>query len=187
MGMARSLMIKSKVYHQTLTSILENDPSITTAAFDEQFRRLILEPLHHKPPPANHPLIILIDALDECDEDASRTLTKLFKDSVPELPHYCVRVVDNHLLGHSSIHHMTIKLSDDKNLQDCKAYIHAQVLDLNELCQVTSGDWPPDFEQKLVRHAHGLFVWVSTVMEYLKYKSINPIVVLEDLLDQDTS
>ncbi len=37
-GMARSLAIKSKLYHQTLTSILENNPNITTAAFDEQFR-----------------------------------------------------------------------------------------------------------------------------------------------------
>ncbi len=75
-GMARSLAIRSKSYRQTLTSVLENRPSLATAAFDEQFRELILEPLCHGPPPADSPLIIVIDALDECDEDASHTLSK---------------------------------------------------------------------------------------------------------------
>src|SRR5260370_29739 len=82
---------------------------------------------------------------------------------------------------------MSIELSDDRNLQDCKAYVHSQVLELKELPRVTSCDWPLDCEQKLVRHAGGLFVWVSMVMEYLKNKSINPSVALEDLLDLDSS
>src|SRR5260370_28331473 len=46
-GMARSLTIKSKSYHQSVTSILENNPSIATAAFDKQFKKLILGPLCH--------------------------------------------------------------------------------------------------------------------------------------------
>src|SRR5258705_609 len=89
-GVARSLAIKSKSYRQTLTSILKRDPSMATAAFDEQFRELILEPLHYEPPPADRPLIIVIDALDECDEGASQTLSKLLRDSVPQLP-CCVK------------------------------------------------------------------------------------------------
>src|SRR5258707_10422336 len=64
-GVARSLAIKSKSYHQMLTSILENNLSITTVVSEEQFRKLILKPLHHGPPPANSPLIIVIDALDK--------------------------------------------------------------------------------------------------------------------------
>ena len=48
-GVARSLAIRSKSYCQMLTSVLENDPGMATAAFDEQFRRLILEPLRHGP------------------------------------------------------------------------------------------------------------------------------------------
>ncbi len=89
-GVARSLTIKSKSYRQMLTSILESDPSITTTAFNEQFRKLILEHLLHRPPPANSPLIIVIDALDECDKGASQTLSKLLRDSVPELPR-CIK------------------------------------------------------------------------------------------------
>ncbi len=193
-GVARSLAIRSKSYRQTLTSVLENRPSIATAAFDEQFRELILEPLRHGPPLADSPLIIVIDALDECDEDASQTLSELLRDSVPELPHCIkffvtsrpVRMIDDYFHSSSSTHRMGIELSDPENLQDCEAYIQSQVLKLKELPRVTTGNWLPDFEQTLVTHAGGLFVWVSIVMQYLK-KSTDPGNALEDLLDLDAS
>ncbi len=193
-GVARSLAIKSKSYRQTLTSILENDPTIATAAFDAQFRKLILEPLRHGSPLANSPLIIVIDALDECDEDTSPTLSKLLRDNVPELPRCIkffvtsrpVRLVDNYFHSSSSIHRMRIELSDDKNLQDCAAYIRSQVWELKAL-RATVSNWRPDFEEKLVTHAGGLFVWVSVVMEYLKNKSTDPVAMLKGLLDLDAS
>ncbi|SRR5258708_30619140 len=173
-GMVRSLAIRSKSYHQMLTSVLEKDPSMAAAAFDQQFRKLILKPLCHKPPPANSPLIIVIDALDECDKDASQTLSKLLRDSVPMLPHCFkffvtlrpVRVVNNYFCSPSPIHHMRIELSDDKNLQYCGKYLHLQVLELKELHSVAVDNWPLDFEQKLVMHAGGLFIWVSIMMGY---------------------
>src|SRR5258708_20862548 len=127
-GVARSLAIKSRSYRQMLTSTLENDPSIATAAFDEQFKKLILEPLRHGPPPAGSPLIIVIDALDECDEDASQTLSELLRDSVPHLPR-CIKffvtsqpsTVDC-FRSSSSFRHMSVKLLDDKNIRDCRTY-----------------------------------------------------------------
>ncbi len=102
-GVARSLAVKSKSYRQTLISILEKDPSIVAAAFDEQFRKLILEPLSDGPPPADSPLIIVIDALDECDEKASLTLSKLLKDSVPKLPRCINSLSPRGALGWSTI------------------------------------------------------------------------------------
>ncbi len=165
-----------------------------TAAFDQQFGKLILEPLRHGPPPADSPLIIVIDALDECDEEASQTLSELLRDSVPRLPRCIkffvssrrVRVVDDYFHSSSSIYRLGIELADSKNLQDCETYIQSQVLKLKELPRVSTGNWLPDFEQKLVVHAGGLFVWVSIMMQYLK-KSIDPVNALEDLLDLDAS
>ncbi len=194
-GVARYLATKNKSYRQSLTSILKSDPSMATAAFDEQFRELILEPLHHRPPLADNPLIIVIDALDECDEDSFQTLSELLRDSIPELPHCIkvfvtlrsVKVVDNYFHSSSSIHCMRIDLSDDKNLQDCRKYIELQVSALKKLPQETKGNWLPDFEQKLATHAGGLFVWVSIVMEYLKKGTTDPVAELKDLLDLNVS
>ncbi len=102
-GMARSLAIRSKSYHQTLTSVLEKDPSMAAAVFDQQFRKLILEPLHHIPPPADSPLVIVINALDECDKATSLTLSKLLRDVVPELPHCLKFFVTLQPIGWSTI------------------------------------------------------------------------------------
>ncbi len=66
-SIARSLAIKRESYCTILTTILEDTPSIATTTFDEQFRKLVLEPLRRRPPPEDIPLIIVIDALDECD------------------------------------------------------------------------------------------------------------------------
>src|SRR6266850_2333334 len=44
-GIARSLAIKRDSYCAILMSILEDAPSLATATFDEQFRKLVLEPL----------------------------------------------------------------------------------------------------------------------------------------------
>src|SRR5258708_3846250 len=82
---------------------------------------------------------------------------------------------------------MSIELSDDENLQDCGKYIKSQVLELKQLRRVTASNWLPDFEQKLVTHAGGLFLWVSIVMGYLKNKSTDPVVAFKGLLDLNAS
>src|SRR5258708_3671231 len=187
-GIARSLAIKRESHCTILTSILEDAPSIATAAFEEQFRKLVLEPLRRRPPPEDTPLIIIIDALDECDEAASVTLARLFRDEIAKLPRTIrflvtsrhTRVVNRYLQNSSSVHTLSIQLSDSENLGDCDVYIRSQISDLKDLCPRT--DWPPDLQERLSRHARGLFVWVSTTMDYVKNKSVNPIAALEDLL-----
>ena len=189
-SIARSLAIKRESYCTILTTILEDTPSIATTTFDEQFRKLVLEPLRRRPPPEDIPLIIVIDALDECDEGASVILAKLLRDEISELPRTIkflitsrhTRAVDYLLNNSSSIHPLSIRLSDGGNLRDCDVYIRSQISELKKLRPMA--DWPSDLQQRLSRHARGLFVWVSTTMDYVKNKSVNPVAALEDLLEE---
>ncbi len=188
---AISLAKRDSSYRAILASILEDAPSIATATFDEQFRRLVLEPLRRRPL-EDTPLIIVIDALDECDEGTSVTLAKLLRDEISGLPRTIkflvtsrhTKVVDRYLLNKNSpsIYTLSIQLSDDGNLRDCDIYIRSQISELKALCPMV--DWPPDLQQRLSRHARGLFVWVSTTMDYVKNKSVNPVAALEDLLQE---
>ncbi len=189
-SIARSLAIKRESHCAILTSILEDAPSIATATFDEQFRKLVLEPLRRRPPPEDTPLIIVIDALDECDKGASVTLAKLLRDEISELPRTIkflvtsrhTRVVDYYLRNPSFIHTLSIQLSDVGNLQDCDVYICSQISELKGLRPMVG--WPPDLQQRLSRHARGLFAWVSTTMDYVKNESVNAVAALEDLLEE---
>ena len=189
-GVARSLAIRNKSYRRVLTSTLKKDPTIPTAASDDQFKKLILEPLRRIPPLDDTPLVIVIDAFDECDMDASTSLAELLRNSVSELPSSVkffvtsrrTSVVNRYLLRHPSpIFHMTIHLSDDNNLEDCKIYIFSEVSKLKALFPAIQADWPSDLEEMLAARARGLFIWASAVMKYMKNQSVNPVVALNDL------
>src|SRR5258705_1335042 len=82
---------------------------------------------------------------------------------------------------------MSIKLLDDKNIRDCRTYINSHLLELKKLPRVTTDDWLPDFEHKLVTNAGGRIGWVSIVMEYLENKNTDPVAALKDLLGPDAS
>ncbi len=191
-GVARSLAIRNESHRATLTSILENDPGIATAEFDEQFRRLVVKPLRLHPP-SSSPLIVVIDALDECEKGASEVLMKLLRDGVSELPRTVkffvtsrhTKVLDRSFLPDlSAIHHVKIQLSDGNNRRDCEAYIRSEVSKLKSSFPAIRSGWPPELQRRFVVHARGLFIWASAVIHYLKIESANPIVALEDLLDE---
>src|SRR5258708_23165194 len=59
---AISLAKRHSSYRAILASILQDAPSIATATFDEQFTRLVLEPLRLRPLQHTR-LILLIDSL----------------------------------------------------------------------------------------------------------------------------
>ena len=191
-GIARSLAIRNQSYRRILASTLKKDPTIATAASDDQFKKLVLEPLRRIPPPDDRPLVIVIDAFDECDRDASTSLAELLRNSVSELPSSvkffvtsrCTTVVDRYLLRNPSpISHVNIHLSDDNNLEDCKVYIRSEVPKLKALFPAIQDDWPSNLEETLAARARGLFIWASTVMKYLKNESVNPVAALNDLMD----
>ena len=48
-------------------------------------------------------------------------------------------------------------------------------------------DWPLNLQERLSRHTHGLFAWITTVMDYLKNESINPLVALEHIMSEGAS
>jgi ATP/maltotriose-dependent transcriptional regulator MalT len=54
---------------QHIQNVLQNDPLIVNGAFADQFQKLMIDPL----PNLAFPLVIVIDALDECDDKDSIT------------------------------------------------------------------------------------------------------------------
>ncbi|KAF8339504.1 uncharacterized protein EI90DRAFT_2907147, partial [Cantharellus anzutake] len=65
-GIARALAEHDPVYRTFIISALRKDSSLSTAPLAKQFRDLVASPLLHKPPPPSHPMVVIIDALDEC-------------------------------------------------------------------------------------------------------------------------
>ncbi|KAF8341244.1 uncharacterized protein EI90DRAFT_2988922 [Cantharellus anzutake] len=191
-GMARALANHDQVYRSSIISALQDDPTVSTAPFAMQFRRLVAPLLLHKPPLSRRPMVVIIDALDECDEEAFEPLANILREEVPKLPSFIKFFITSRQFGrvnrslssHFHIDRFTIDLLDDANVQDCATYIRFQLQTLK--------NWHPDIrhelgdEEKVVEgileRAGGLFIWISTIFRYMRKAAKDPMRTLEGLL-----
>ncbi|KAF8341238.1 uncharacterized protein EI90DRAFT_3285436 [Cantharellus anzutake] len=191
-GMARALAKRDQVYRSSIISALQDDPTLSTAPFAMQFKGLVAPPLLHKPPLSDHPLVVIIDALDECDDEAFESLANILREEVPKLPSpikFFITSrqfdrVNRFLSSRFPIDRLSIDLSDNANVHDCATYIRSQL--------ETVKDCHPDMQHKLedeekmvegiLERAGGLFIWISTIFRYMRKASKDPMRTLEGLL-----
>lgn len=70
-----------------IKTAIDEDPYIAQSSAEDQFKKLIKQPLRHTLTPESAPLVFVIDALDECDKDEDiRLLVNLLADTKKELP-----------------------------------------------------------------------------------------------------
>ncbi|KAF8311923.1 uncharacterized protein EI90DRAFT_860431 [Cantharellus anzutake] len=192
-GMARSLATHDPLYRASLISTPQEDPTLSTAPFVTQFKKLVAEPLHLKTSPSDRSMVVIIDALDECDTEAFPRLANMLRKEVPKLPpniKFFVTsrqfdLVNRFLSPDFPIDRLSINLSDDANVHDCTVYIQSQLRELKGV--------HPDLkyriedEEKLVQsileRAGGLFIWISTIFRYMKIANGDPARMLKKLLD----
>ncbi|KAF8330832.1 uncharacterized protein EI90DRAFT_3059439 [Cantharellus anzutake] len=175
-GIARALADHDPVYRTFITSALRKDPSLSTTSFATQFKKLVAPALLHKPPPSDHPMVIILDALDECDKEVFESLAEILGEEVPKLPSSVkffltsrqFDLVNRYLSPDYPIYRLTINLSDETNVQD---YLRSNLRDEDKTVQ------------EILGRANGLFIWISTIFRYMKMANKDPMRTLESLLD----
>ncbi|KAF8333981.1 uncharacterized protein EI90DRAFT_2915615, partial [Cantharellus anzutake] len=192
-GMARSLAARDHAYGTFITSILREDPTLTTAPFTMQFKKLVAELLLMRPPSSDRPMVVVIDALDECDKGTFPRLADILRKEVPRLPSNIkffltsrqFDLVDRFLSPESPIDRLGINLSDDANVQDCAMYVRTQLRELMDVHPSLRTEVKQEDElvQAILERAGGLFIWASTVFRYMKVASGAPLRMLGKLLD----
>ncbi|KAF8344174.1 uncharacterized protein EI90DRAFT_53983 [Cantharellus anzutake] len=192
-GMARALADHDPVYRTFITSALRNDPSLSTASFATQFKKLVAPSLLHKPPPSDRPMVIIIDALDECDKEAFESLAEILGDEVPRLPSSIkffitsrqFDLVNRYLSPNYPIDHLTIDLLDEANVRDCARFIRFQLQKLKKLHWDLQRNLKDEDKmvQEISERANGLFIWISTIFRYMKMTNQDPMGTLKSLLD----
>jgi len=163
---------------------ISSNPNVTSKVRRDQWKLLILEPLSNlKAGSLQQPLILVIDALDECDGDndirgilellsEAKTLKtvrlRIFLTSRPETP---IRLGFKNMPG---ILHQDLVLHDipqmnvDNDILNFFEYKFGAIRDESE-----SDDLPPDWPgktyiDKLVASAHGLFIYAATVCRFIE-------------------
>ncbi|KAL7924451.1 WD40 repeat-like protein [Trichoderma austrokoningii] len=189
-----------------IREVLDIDPLIHEKPLDDQFQRLILDPLRKNPRCWGPSLLIVIDALDECgSEDDMRTLisvfsmaqhttnprVKFFLTSRPELP---IRLGFENIGGKyddlllASVPATTIALDIELFMRDKLRTIKTDYnMSVSEHRKIVS-DWPgEEVFQKLIATAIPLFIAAVTICRFLSDRRLgNPHHQLNRLLEYQT-
>ncbi|KAI1313123.1 hypothetical protein F5Y03DRAFT_381307 [Xylaria venustula] len=130
----------------------DTDPDICSKALPEQFKQLILSALTHMRGPQT--LVIVIDALDECDKDADiRVLIHLLSQ---------VRAMPHEIVTH-----------------DLRIFFEIELTRIHEEYNDSSFE---DHIDTLVRKAYPLFIITATMCRFLEPARFNPDDQLQKLL-----
>ncbi|KAF8326365.1 uncharacterized protein EI90DRAFT_3070656 [Cantharellus anzutake] len=195
-GMARALANHDRRYRSSIVSALERDPTLSTAPFTMQFKKLVAPFFSHRPLLSDRPFVVIIDALDECDKEAFEPLANILRKEVPKLPSSIkffitsrqFDLVNRFLSPDFPIDRLTIDLSDDMNVRDCALYIRSQLQMLKD-CHPEIRHKLQDEEkmvQGILERAGGLFIWISTIFRYMKMANKDPMKTLGRLLSTGT-
>ncbi|KAF9225142.1 hypothetical protein BS17DRAFT_580275 [Gyrodon lividus] len=185
-----AVLIRTLAYHlgefdhrlgSAISKVIEEVPSIRQAPLRWQFQKLLIEPfssIEHCP--REGPILIIIDALDECGSSSAREeLLKVIASESPCLPPTIRILITSRaekdiysvFSPHPNILAHEIDIKSTANEEDVRAYIHHRMVDIqrqNDLLALPP-DWPGEARiDGLAFRASGLFVWASTACRYIE-------------------
>src|SRR3984957_1833129 len=163
-----------------ISAAISNNAEFDTGSLAEQFE-LLLQPLSGLDSlQADGPIVVILDALDECGTPKSRaSLLKVLAGEFQKLP-LCIRVLvtsrkeqDINLAFANKPHicAQELKITTSINKDDVTSYLHhkfAEIRDANPLLCLAS-DWPGEkIIHTLGSHSGGLFQWCSTAIKLIE-------------------
>jgi len=164
---------------------------------EDQFHNLIRRPLEkHYSSNSTNSLVVIIDALDELTSEGLLGDREAFLNTIVEwnkLPPSCKLIVSSRThadviekLDHELIHHINLSTEHDltESLLDMRLFLESRFQRLRSARGVEDlpASWPGgDTIDLLTKNSDGLFVWASTVMQYLE-SAMDPDSRLKELL-----
>src|SRR5258708_11340795 len=157
-----------------IIEVFEHEPGIVKKSFATQFNKLIIEPLRKI---KSKPVIIVVDALDECD-NAGRAANQLLQAIVKvctKLPSLRLLVTSRpevhikHVLTNTAgiVLHEDVDQSIVRD--DILKYLREEMFHIPKRLDVdVSFPWPSERDlEKLVEKAGKLFIWAATAVRFV--------------------
>ncbi|KAF9059437.1 WD40-repeat-containing domain protein [Rhodocollybia butyracea] len=186
-------LARSNIYvASAICDAIEKDSALIDSPIYTQFQKLLLEPLTGAQNHIHGPIIVVLDALDECgDADSRRTLVSLISNEFPKLP-TAVRFfitsrpdsdIASKFENQPKIAKHLLDITLLSSLVDIRIYLDIEMREIREQQELGS-TWPGESKMEaLTKHSSGLFIWASTATRYL-LQSYDLDHALESLLDK---
>ncbi|KAI3006741.1 hypothetical protein CBS147346_3641 [Aspergillus niger] len=180
-----------------VSKAIEDDPDISRRGFRIQFEKLLLEPLSELEDGQNLTrLVIVVDALDECEEEQDiRLLLQLFPriqesksvqlrafiTSRPELPIQLGFQQDTVKTNHQDL--VLHQIPKPVIEHDISLYLRHKLKIIRETRSLPP-DWPGDnIFQELVKMSVPLFIFAATVCRVFEDYDLDPVQTLSEILE----
>jgi len=160
------------------------DPTVLNSTLKRQLRQLILDPISEISDTFSSPVVVVLDALDECEEeDAISRIIRLLAEelkslSIP-LKFFVTSRPEAHIRttfaspkissGTQALILHEVKLADVQN--DIQTYVKHELGQIAEECRdiLKHDPWPRDDEvETLVQMSSGLFVAGATAVKFVR-------------------
>jgi AAA ATPase domain len=194
--LAHSDSVFKKVFKDLVVEALRRDPTVGRKDLWSQLKELILNPLLNISPPP-HPVLVILDALDECEEEgAARILSLVFKHlaGIPFLrilitsrpqPHLSSVFNEAPNLVKTVLHDIEASVIQ----QDIHLYISTELARISQKFNLAvPAKWPTDAERNsLVEKCGKLFVYAATAIRFIgNDRARDPRRYLRLILDTET-
>ncbi|KAK7460623.1 hypothetical protein VKT23_009342 [Stygiomarasmius scandens] len=188
--LARDLGRVSPDIAEAIAFAIEDDPALSLAhSIPHQFQKLIVEPLRAHP--VDEPLVVVIDALDE---GSNKDFLTILREDIFHLPS-TIRIFltsrpDDNILRYlvsqpSQFQQHFIDIHTASSNDDILTYIRYSLRGI--AARLKLGDWPTDdLVEALAARSQGLFIWTSTVINYIE-GSFSPEDALQSILSDNTA
>jgi cytidylate kinase len=192
---------QSAVSHHIEDAIIKN-PQIHDKSYLQQFETLLLEPISRARSDLVKMIVMVIDALDECDHEVitsiitnvlpnasnlRSTRLKIFLTSRPELP---IKAGFSALKLGTAYQDLILQtVSADIMRKDLKTFFQARVAAIRDRYNAQEeripSDWPTEEQVEiLVRVSFPLFIAASTICRFMDNRKLgNPKRLMKQLLD----
>ncbi|RAL04144.1 NACHT and WD40 domain protein [Aspergillus ibericus CBS 121593] len=191
--LARQLIIKHRQLGFDIFNAIENDSNVVFKSLDIQFEKLLYQPLQKLSTSQSTTIVIVIDALDECDGDKDQQIIldclfkmqeiksvhlRVFLTSRPELP------VRNGFDKNKDHHDLILQELPKSVIEhDIRLFFESKLLAIQKERSLSS-EWPGSEKiEKLVAMAIPLFIFAATICRFIGERKWRPEQRLEKILD----
>ncbi|CAI7611957.1 unnamed protein product [Penicillium viridicatum] len=196
---ARQIIVRIPQLVHRVQEAMRDDPSIAEKSLSEQFEKLILRPLValERSNGLVQSLVIVIDALDECEQDddipvilqliqrlreSNAVLIKVFLTSRPELP---IRLgfskIANHDFHSFALHQVPEAVTE----LDISLFLKIRIAKIR-IDRDIPLDWPGDDNiERLIVMSVPLFISAATICRFIEDPKWEPTMRLRELLQDE--
>ncbi|KAJ6586716.1 hypothetical protein B0H10DRAFT_2197960 [Mycena sp. CBHHK59/15] len=154
-----------------ICTAIDQEPTVVMAPIQTQFRKLLLEPLSDKHEHIRGPIIVILDALDECGDAESRAALVLLLSNEPSDSD-----IANQFRSQSKITGLQLDITTTSNNKDIMTYLCHSMQSIQEQQKKWNlgSDWPGTSRiQILADCSAGLFIWASTACRFINKPNPN--------------